>query len=160
MNVLTASGNLGRDGQLNQLQSGSSVLNFAVAMKSGFGDNEQTVWLDCSIFGKRADSLAPYLVKGQQVVVSGEMGTREYNGKTYVTLRCNDVTLVGGKARDLTHDASPGAYQKPQPAPQQGYQQPQQAPVQQQAPQPQGFGQPTGQPAPQPQGFDDDIPFS
>ena len=139
MNVLTASGNLGRDGQINQLQSGSSVLNFAVAMKSGFGDNQKTVWLDCSLFGKRAESLAPYLVKGQQVVVSGEMGTREYEGKTYITLRCNDVTLVGGK--------------------------PQQAPAPQQSQPAQGFGNPTGQPAPaapNSQGFDDlsdDLPF-
>ena len=159
MNVLTFSGNLGRDCRLNQTQSGTAVVGFAVAMKSGYGDNEQTVWVDCSLFGNRANSLSPYLLKGQQVVVSGEMGTREHEGKTYITLRCNDVTLVGGKPSAITHDASSGAYpaqQAPQ-QPQGGFNQ--QAPAQrapQQAPQqPQGFGQPTGQPAPQPPQFDD-----
>ena len=157
MNVLTFSGNLGRDCRLNQTQSGTAVVGFAVAMKSGYGDNEQTVWVDCSLFGNRANSLSPYLLKGQQVVVSGEMGTREHEGKTYITLRCNDVTLVGGKPSAITHDASSGAYQTPQ----QGnvsQAMAQRAP----APQPQGFGQPTGQPAPPPKGFDDfddDIPF-
>lgn len=147
MNVLTFSGNLGRDCRLSQTQSGTAVVGFAVAMKSGYGDNEQTVWVDCSLFGNRANSLAPYLLKGQQVVASGEMGTREHEGKTYVTLRCNDVTLVGGKP----------AQQAPQQGYQQAPQQPQRAPAPQQAPQqPQGFGQPTGQPAPPPPEFGDD----
>jgi len=130
MNVLTASGNLGRDCRLNQTQSGTAVVGFAVAMKSGYGNNEQTIWIDCSLFGNRANSLAPYLLKGQQVVVSGEVGTREHEGKTYITLRCNDVTLVGGKPSAMIHDASQNDYQQPsqgaQHAPQGGLQQPQQ----------------------------------
>lgn len=146
MNVFTVSGNLGRDCRVNQTQSGTAVAGFAVAAKSGYGDNEQTIWVDCSIFGNRANSLSPYLVKGQQVVVSGELGTREHEGKTYITLRCNDVSLVGGKPQSAAQPQQP----QRQPAPQQP------------APQ-QGFNQPSGQPAPQPQGFDDfsdDVPFN
>ncbi len=149
MNVLTISGNLGRDCRLNHTQSGTAVAGFAVAAKAGFGDNEQTIWVDCSLFGKRAESIAPHLVKGQQVVVSGEMGTREHEGKTYVTLRANDVTLVGCRPA-----------QQQAPAPQQ-YQQPQQ-PAQQPQPltQPpaQGFGQPQQSPA-MDDYLDQDIPF-
>lgn len=97
MNVLTASGNLGKNAETRHTQSENTVTSFSVAMKSGYGQNEQTVWLDCSLWGKRGEALANHLVKGQQVVVSGELSTREYNGKTYLQLRCNDVTLVGGK---------------------------------------------------------------
>lgn len=143
MNVFTASGNLGRDCRLNQTQSGTAVVGFAVAVKSGYGDNEQTIWVDCSLFGNRANSLAPYLLKGQQVVVSGELGQREHEGKTYITLRCNDVTLVGGKPSAMTHDASQNAYQQPQQAAQpqnQGFQQQPQGGFQQPAQQPQSGG--------------------
>lgn len=133
MNVFTFSGNLGRDCKPGN-SGGTSVVNFAVAVKSGYGQSEQTLWLDCALWGKRGDSLQQYLVKGQQVVVSGELGTREYEGKIYLTCRVNDISLVGGK---------PSGQQ------QSGYQQPEQQ-LQQQ---PQQQGQQVGQ------SFDDDIPF-
>lgn len=99
MNVLTATGNLGQDCKTNNV-SGTAVCNFSVAMKAGFGDKAQTVWLDCSLWGKAAEGKLPdYLVKGQQVAVSGELSTFDAdNGKTYLKLRCNSVDLVGGKS--------------------------------------------------------------
>lgn len=97
MNVFTASGNIGRDAEVRQA-GGTSVAGFSLAIKSGIGDKAQTIWLDCSIWGKQAESgLIQYLKKGQFVVVSGELGTREHDGKTYITLRVNTVTL-GGKS--------------------------------------------------------------
>ena len=141
MNVFSFTGNLGKDCEVKSF-GGSSVCNFTVAAKSGFGDKAQTIWLDCALWGKQAESgLVQYLTKGQQVAVSGELGSREHNGKTYLTLRTNNISLVGGK--------SEGG------APQQ--QQQQQARQQQQAMQPA-----QQQPAQQEPNFDfdDDIPFS
>ena len=111
MNVLTATGNLGQDCEVKQV-GGSTVCNFSVAMKSGFGDKAQTVWLDCAIWGKKAEGGLPeYLKKGQQVAVSGELSTFDAtNGKTYLKLRCNDVDLIGGKPE--------GVQQSPQATPQ------------------------------------------
>lgn len=129
MNVFTATGNLGRDCRMGDA-GGTSVCNFAVAVKSGFGDNQQTLWLDCALWGKRAEGRLPeFLLKGQQVAVSGELGTREHEGKTYLTLRCNDVTLVGGAGGQ----AQSG-----------GQQAPAQQPAQQQRPQRQSVQQPQG----------------
>jgi len=96
MNVLVVSGNIGRDAEVRNA-GGTSVAGFSLAVKSGYGDKAQTVWVDCSLWGKQAESgLVQYLKKGQFVVVTGELGTREHEGKTYVTLRVNNVTL-GGK---------------------------------------------------------------
>lgn len=116
MNVLTVSGNIGRDAEVRNAD-GTAVAGFSLAMKSGYGDKAQTIWLDCSIWGKQTESgLVQYLKKGQFVVVSGEMGTREHDGKTYITLRVNNVTL-GGK-QDGKQQPAP-AQQRQQPAPQQ-----------------------------------------
>jgi single-strand DNA-binding protein len=113
MNVLTFTGNLGNDCRKGNA-GGSAVVNFSVAMKSGYGDKAQTVWVDCALWGKQAESRLPeYLVKGAQVAVSGEMGTREHEGKTYVTCRVSSISLIGGRS-----ESAPA--QKPQPA-QQGY---------------------------------------
>lgn len=111
MNVFCFTGNLGKDCRTG-LAGSSTVCNFPVAVKSGFGQNEQTIWVDCALWGARAEGRLPdHLVKGQQVAVSGELGTREHEGKTYLTCRVSDVTLVGGK---------PGGQQAPaqQPQPQ------------------------------------------
>ena len=97
MNVFTATGNLGKDCRTGNA-GGTAVCNFPLAVKSGYGDNEQTLWLDCALWGKRAEGKLPdYLTKGAQVAVSGELGTREHEGKTYLTLRVADLDLIGGK---------------------------------------------------------------
>lgn len=135
MNVLTVSGNIGRDAEVRNA-GGTAVAGFSLAMKSGYGDKAQTIWLDCSLWGKQAESgLVQYLKKGQFVVVSGELGTREHEGKTYITLRCNSVTLGG----------------KPEASPQQAARQaPQQAAPARTATPPQSAGLPD---------FESDIPF-
>jgi len=98
MNVFSFTGNLGQDCRTNEV-NGTSVCNFSVAVKAGFGQYEQTLWLDCALWGKRAESRLPeFLVKGQQVAVSGELSTQERDGKTYLKLRCDSVDLVGGKS--------------------------------------------------------------
>lgn len=141
MNIFSFTGNLGRDCRTGNA-GGNAVVNFAVAVKSGFGQNEQTLWVDCALWGKQAESRLPeFLVKGQQVAVSGELGTREHDGKTYLTCRVAQISLVGGKAEPQQQ----GGYQQNNNPPQQ------QGGYQQQAPQRQ-ISQPQGN-------FDDDVPF-
>jgi single-strand DNA-binding protein len=134
-------GNLGRDAERRDA-NGNPVINMVVAVKTGYGDNEQTLWMDCAIWGKRAEGqLIDYLKKGQRVSVSGELGSREYDKdgqtRTALTIRVGHIGLEGKSE----------AQQQGQ-----GYQQPaQQAPQRQQ------------QPSQQPAGmddFDDDIPFN
>ena len=117
MNVLTATGNLGQDCKTNTV-SGTAVVNFSLAMKAGFGDKEQTVWLDCALWGKAAEGKLPdYLVKGQAVAVSGELSTFEAdNGKTYLKLRCNNVDLIGKKEDGQAPQQRQPAQTQPQQA--------------------------------------------
>ena len=95
MNVLTVTGNLGKDAERKAMQDGTAVLKFSVADSQG--KDKPAIWWNCDLFGKRAESLAPYLVKGQQVTVTGTLSEREYEGKKYQTLRVNDVALQGGR---------------------------------------------------------------
>lgn len=118
MNVLTVTGNLGQDCRTNQV-GGTAVCNFSVAAKSGHGDKEQTIWFDCALWGKRAESrLTDYLKKGQQVAVSGELSTRDHDGRTYLQLRVESITLIGG--RDRQGGQPPAQHQPPHAAQQTG----------------------------------------
>ena len=88
---------LGKDATTRYTQAGKSVTGFSAAFDDGWGDNKKTIWLDCSGWGERYEKVALYLVKGAQVVVEGNIGTREHEGKTYITLTLSDLKLVGGK---------------------------------------------------------------
>jgi single-strand DNA-binding protein len=90
-------GRIGKDAVQRFTGSGEPVAGFSLAVDSGYGDKKQTIWLDCSAWGKRWEGVTPYLIKGSQVSVQGELGTREHDGKTYITLRIADLKLVGGK---------------------------------------------------------------
>jgi len=120
MNVFAFTGNLGHDCRTNNV-NGTTVANFSVAAKAGYGDKEQTLWIDCALWGKRAEGgIVQYLTKGQQVAVHGELSTREHEGKTYLQCRVNDVTLVGGKpsGAQAAPQQQPPQPQTPQQPPQ------------------------------------------
>ena len=102
MNVFTFTGNLGKDAKQRHTSNGDSIVTFSVACKAGFGDKAKTTWLRCSMWGKRGESVLPYLTKGQQVGVSGEFSMNEWNDaegqkRAAPEVRVNDLTLLGGK---------------------------------------------------------------
>ena len=118
INVCTFSGRLGRDSEVKYTPSGTAILEFSLAVDTGFGDKKTSFWLKCSMFGDRGQKLSQYLLKGQQVIVSGEFSPREYqsgDGTTKVSLelRVNAVELVGSKQDGGQRDApAPAARQQ------------------------------------------------
>lgn len=104
MNVFNGIGRIGRDAVVRQA-GGKSVTGWALAIDSGYGDRKQTVWMDCSLWGDRGEKLAEYIRKGDRLGVTGELGTREHDGKTYVTLKVLDVTLLTPK--DQRQESAP-----------------------------------------------------
>jgi single-strand DNA-binding protein len=99
MKQITIAGNLGKDATLRRTQSGDAVLGFSVAVEERQGQEKRSVWFDCSIWGKRGETLERFLTKGTRVAVAGELSTREHEGKTYLTVKADQVTLMGGGER-------------------------------------------------------------
>ena len=100
MKSLTIAGNIGKSAELRSTGNGDKVASFYVAVDDGFGDKKRTLWFDVSIWGKRAEVLAPMLTKGGKVCVTGDLSTREHEGKTYLTLRAAEVTLMSARQDD------------------------------------------------------------
>jgi single-strand DNA-binding protein len=144
-NVFSFTGTVGRDAEVRYTPSGLAILNFTVANNIGFGDKQQTLWIQVTLFGKRAEGqLQNYLKKGQQVFVSGELTQREYKAndgttKTSLELNANIIDLIGKK-----NEAGSQPQQNYQPS----------GGREQQAPARQGGGYDNFD-AP----YDDDIPF-
>lgn len=89
-------GNLGKDAEVKNV-GGNDVCSFSVASTTKVKGEDSTTWIRCSMWGQRGAKLAEYLTKGKSVCVSGGLTTREYEGKTYIEMRVDDVRLMGSK---------------------------------------------------------------
>lgn len=110
MNSITVAGQLGRDAETRYMPNGDPVLSFSVADSQG--KEKPTIWWNCQLYGKRAESLAPYLSKGQAVTVSGVVTQREYTDKDgtprkSMDIRVADVALQGGRKEGAAPAAAP-----------------------------------------------------
>ena len=117
MNVITITGTIGRDMEQRAMPNGDPVGNFSVADSQG--REKPTIWWNCQLFGKRVSALAPYLLKGQQVTVAGNVIEREWtdkdgNKRKQMEIRVIDLALQGGKREQTDSPA-----QRPAPAPRQ-----------------------------------------
>ena len=92
-------GNIGKDATLRDA-GGQTVCSFGVASTTKVKGEKVTQWVDCSIWGKRAETLNQYLSKGTRVAIVGELSTREHNGKTYLQCRVDQLDLMGGGTRE------------------------------------------------------------
>ena len=95
MQQLIVTGTLGRDAE-KRSAGGSDVTTFSVAVEQGWGQNKQTNWFRCNLWGSRGDKLAQYLTKGAKVTVVGELKIGEYQGKPQYEVNVSDVALQGG----------------------------------------------------------------
>ena len=94
MQVITASGNLGKDPEFRQTQRGDDVLSFSLAVQNGFGQDAATVWYRCSIWGQRAKSLNGKLRKGDRAFVTGALTIGEYQGKPQYDIRVAELDFA------------------------------------------------------------------
>lgn len=109
MKAITILGNLGKDPKKTTTQTGKEVTSFSLAVQDGFGDNKRTLWFDVSVWGNRGNVIANNVKKGDKLCVTGDLSTREYEGKTYLTVNASDFSFAGGSQGQSSggHDAPP-----------------------------------------------------
>ncbi|MDR9400307.1 MAG: single-stranded DNA-binding protein [Psychroflexus sp.] len=100
-------GNLGKDPEVRELDSGRKVANFTLATNETYrtkdGEKkEDTQWHNIVAWGKTADIIEKFVTKGREVILKGKLTSRSYENKDgdkrYITeVVCDEVVLVGGK---------------------------------------------------------------
>lgn len=194
INRVVVSGNLTRDPELRATPGGTQVLGFGVAVNDRRRNQQTGEWedypnfIDCTMFGNRAEALSRILRKGMKVAIEGKLRYSSWEDKNGGGRR-SKVEIIPDEV--VLMRQNPNGQQAPQQYAPQGYQQqyaPQQAPrayapqpaSQQPAPQwnaqqapqaapqrPQQAPQAAPQPAPQQPApaqqqldvYDEDIPF-
>ncbi len=109
MNKWVGIGRLTSDAELQFTSGkGTAVAKFKIAIDDGYGEHKKTYFIPVVLWGKSAENLSSYLIKGTQVAVSGKITTRSWDKqdgtKGYATEIAADmyggVKLLGGKKND------------------------------------------------------------
>lgn len=79
INRVVISGNLTRDPELRATASGTSVLSLGIAVNDRRKNQQTGEWedypnfIDCTMFGSRAEAVSRFLTKGQKVFIEGKL---------------------------------------------------------------------------------------
>lgn len=74
-------GRLGRDPQIRTTSKGTAVASFSVACDRMYNDKKLTDWINVVAWGRTAEAVGNFLKQGDDVFVSGRLGTRKYTAR-------------------------------------------------------------------------------
>lgn len=98
MNKVFLCGRLTKDPDIRTFDGGKMVAKFGLAVSRTY-DRETADFFDCECWGKTAELVARYVVKGKQVIVEGELrnDTYERDGvkRTKTVIRADRVEFIG-----------------------------------------------------------------
>ncbi len=117
VNKVMIIGNLGADPETKQLDSGVTMTKITVATNSTWKDNDgvkqdKTEWHYVVAFGRLAEIMSEYLVKGRQVYVEGALTTRSWEDektkeKRYKTeIKAQRMEFLGGEKMNTVDTAT------------------------------------------------------
>lgn len=149
INRVVISGNIGGDPSLRQTASGMQVLSFSVAVNDRVkGEDGQWTdrpnWIDCTMFGARAQSVSRFLSKGSKVAIEGKLRWSQWERDGQ---KRSKIEIVVDEIEFMTSRSDAPSQATAQPVRQQAPYQPQMGGM------PPAVGPVTGTI------YDDDIPF-
>ena len=107
INRVIISGNLTRDPELRSTAGGMPVLGFGVAVNDRRKNQQTGEWedypnfIDCTMFGARAEALSRYLNKGTKVSIEGKLRwsqwEREGQKRSKIEVIVDEIELMPGR---------------------------------------------------------------
>jgi len=112
LNKTTIIGNLTRNPEIKSLPSGEKVANFSLATNRTWKDKqgnkqEEVEYHNCVVFGRQAETIVQYMVKGSQLLIEGRLKTSSWEGaegkKMYKTEIIVESSQFGNKPSNGTN---------------------------------------------------------
>lgn len=126
INRVAISGNLTRDAELRTTQSGMSILDFGVAVNDRRKNQRTGEWedcpnfVDCTVFGARAEKLQPYLAKGSKVAIEGKLRYRSWESggqrRSKLDVIVDDLEFMSSRRDDAGSGYAPRPVTEADPA--------------------------------------------
>ncbi|MEX2287330.1 MAG: single-stranded DNA-binding protein [Planctomycetaceae bacterium] len=115
-------GNLTRDPQVRYTPGGTAVADIGLAVNRTWFDkqtntkNQETTFVDVTLWSRQAEVAGEYLSKGSSVLIEGRLHLDQWDDKetgkkrSKLKVICENMTMVGGRS-----EGGGGAGRKPQP---------------------------------------------
>jgi single-strand DNA-binding protein len=125
LNRVVLIGRMTRDPELRKTTSGLAVASFAIAVDDSYKQpdgTKNTLFMNCSIFGNKAENVAKFTRKGSLVAVEGRLNQRKYTRKTdnvqmtVIEVIADNVEFLDPKGASQASDASGYTADKATPA--------------------------------------------
>lgn len=109
INAVTLTGRLTQDAELKYTNGGMAISEFAIAVNGSKKNGDQweqiASFFDCTMFGKRAESLAHYMEKGKPVAIAGRLDQQRWKSqggqnRSKIVVIVSDITLIGSKDKN------------------------------------------------------------
>lgn len=95
-------GNIGNPAQLRVTADGKQLVTFSIAVNNR---DKSTTWF--SIVGRASEQLLPYLSKGRQVFVMGDLDVKLYNGNIDLSVFADRIELCGNGKEESQNNNPP-----------------------------------------------------
>lgn len=95
-------GNIGNPAQTRVTAEGKQFITFSIAVNNR---DKSTTWF--SIIGRVSDNLLPYLSKGRQVFVMGDLEVKSYNGNIDLSVFADRIELCGNGKEETPKNNPP-----------------------------------------------------
>ena len=123
INRVILSGNLTRDPELRMTKGGKQVLSFGLAVNDRMRNQQTGEWedrpnfVDCIIFGNRAEAVAKYVSKGSKVAVEGKLRyssweTKDGQRRSKLEVIVDEIEFMSGHGK-ANQEAPSGDEQPP-----------------------------------------------
>ena len=117
INRTVVSGNLTRDPEEKRTSGGMCILELGIAVNERRKNNQTGEWedkanfLDCTMFGTRAEAIAPYLAKGMHVTIDGhlrqERWEKDGQPRSKMKLIVDEIDFTGNKRQEQQPEPEP-----------------------------------------------------
>ncbi len=105
LNQVVLVGRLTRDAELKYTNSGYAILKFSLAVNRSVKRDEswqdEVSFFNAVIFGKRAEAIAQYMLKGKQIGIAGELKQDRWEqdgqSRSRVEIVVNNLQFLGSK---------------------------------------------------------------
>ena len=115
INRVIATGNLTRDPELRTTVSGTPVMGFGIAINDRRKNSQTGEWedypnfVDCTVFGNRADALSKFLRKGMKIAIEGKLRWSQWEKdgqkRSKIELIVDEVEVMTAKQTNTDTEA-------------------------------------------------------
>lgn len=102
MNKVQLIGRLTKDPELRYTKNNIAVANYSIAVNDGYGEKQQTQFINISTWGKSGEFVSKYFKKGQAIAIVGRLNNNNYEDKNgnkrySIEVVTEDIEFIGNK---------------------------------------------------------------